>query len=70
MVKKKYDKTKTFKRSEIDRRDDTDRRHAFSLDYFENNPERRRFLERRSSGEKRSDWIRYSTWHSVYIGEE
>ena len=49
-----------------DRRSGTDRRKAYSLDYFPNGGvERRRLTNRRSQGERRSGWVRVSEWSSA-----
>jgi len=60
-----------FSRSPIDRRESDDVREAFDLDYFtDGGLERRDFVERRNLGERRADWVRVSTWSSVYIGKQ
>ena len=59
-----------LRRSTIDRRESEDLREAHNLDYFEDGgQERRRFVERRKSGERRADWVRVSKWRSVYVGK-
>jgi hypothetical protein len=61
---------KTIWRSGIDRRSGVDRREAHSAEYFEENePERRRFRERRNSGETRSGWVRVTDWSSYFTGD-
>ena len=57
-----------FRRAAMDRRECDDMREAYSLDYFEDGGrERRSHLERRKSGERRSDWMRVTKWRSVRI---
>jgi len=63
--------TKSFlKRATMDRRERDDMREAYSLDYFEDGGrERREYLERRKSGERRADWMRISKWRSLFVGK-
>lgn len=50
----------------LDRRTGQDRREVYLLDYFfNNNPDRRSYLERRSKKERRSSCIRVDDWSSV-----
>ncbi|MCK5227165.1 MAG: hypothetical protein KAK02_03105 [Desulfobulbaceae bacterium] len=58
-----------MKRSGYDRRDETDRRVAYSVNYFENGGLDRRREERRRSRETRIGWIRTSPWSSIYVGD-
>ncbi len=59
-----------LKRSSIDRRGNDDMREVYSLDYFVNGgDERRKYVERRISAERRMDWFRVSKWCSVYVGK-
>jgi hypothetical protein len=59
-----------LKRSPMDRREREDMRESYSLDYFEGGGrERREYLERRKSGERRADWVRVSKWRSVCVGK-
>lgn len=61
---------KTIWRSGIDRRSGGDRREAHSAEYFEENgEERRRFRERRNSGETRTGWVRVTDWSSYFTGD-
>jgi hypothetical protein len=54
----------------MDRRERDDMREAYSLDYFEDGGrERREYLERRKSGERRADWMRISKWRSLFVGK-
>ena len=56
--------------SVVDRRSGTDRRQAYSLDYFlAGGIERRRRKERRSRIERRARWMRVGKWYSVYPWE-
>ena len=69
-MKKNYNKAKAFSRSDIDRRSGNDRRQDYNLNYFEeNNSERRSHIERRYPHENRLDWVRYSQWQSVFVGD-
>jgi len=71
-MKKKYYKTslQPFLRSGFDRRSPDDRRQIHDLDYFDcGGKDRRQDLERRSTGELREDWVRYTQWSSVYVGD-
>ena len=55
-----------FKRTGFDRRDDSDRRNSYSLDFFcEKIIERRRGTDRRKDPEKRLNWTRVTKWVSV-----
>ena len=57
-------------RSGIDRRSAADRRIGFSIRYWLNGGvERRRWRERRAGIERRSDWVKFGQWHSVFVGE-
>jgi len=59
-----------LKRSPIDRREIDDMREAYSLDYFmDGGVERRKVTERRRSPERRADWVRVTTWCSVFAGK-
>lgn len=50
----------------MDRRSGEDRRQIHSLQYFKNGGQDRRIaIERRVSGERRSDYVRVSKWSSV-----
>lgn len=50
----------------LDRRTGEDRREIYLLDYFfNNNPDRRSYRERRSKEERRSSCIRVDEWSSV-----
>ena len=56
-----------MKRFQIDRRSGGDKRRSYRLDYFTRGGEaRRRQIERRKSGERRSRWVRGSHWRNVY----
>jgi len=60
-----------LRRSPIDRRESDNVREAFDLDYFKDvEREKHDYVERRSLGERRSDWVRVSMWSSVYIGKK
>ena len=60
-----------IKRSLIDRRSGEDKREVHDLDYFENyGAENRKYSERRTPGERRSDWVRVNKWSSVYVGKK
>jgi len=60
----------TFSRCGFDRRCGDERRHSISLDYFDaGGIERRSNTDRRQGDEKRSGWLRYTRWSSVYVGE-
>jgi hypothetical protein len=55
-----------FKRTGFDRRNDSDRRNSYSLDFFhEKIIERRRGTDRRKDLEKRLNWTRVTKWVSV-----
>jgi hypothetical protein len=55
-----------FKRAGFDRRNDSDRRNSYSLDFFcEKIIERRRGKDRRKDEEKRLNWTRVTKWVSV-----
>ena len=57
-------------RSGIDRRSAADRRIGFSIRYWLNGGvERRKWKERRSEFERRTDWVRLGLWQSVFLGE-
>lgn len=67
---KKYSHKALFQRSGFDRRSADTRRTLHDLDYLDGvGEERRSGRDRRSSGELRQDWIRYSAWCSVYVGD-
>lgn len=58
-----------MKRTEDRRLPDRDRRKTHCLEYFENGGvERRDYVERRKTGEMRTDWARISEWSSMYVG--
>jgi len=55
-----------FKRTGFDRRNDSDRRNSYSLDFFcEKIIERRQGSDRRKDPEKRLNWTRVTKWVSV-----
>jgi hypothetical protein len=55
-----------FKRTGFDRRDNSDRRNSYSLDFFcEKIIERRRGADQRKDPEKRLNWTRVTKWVSV-----
>jgi hypothetical protein len=55
-----------FKRTGFDRRNESDRRNSYSLDFFhERIIERRQGTDRRKDQEKRLNWTRVSKWVSV-----
>jgi hypothetical protein len=55
-----------FKRAGFDRRNDSDRRNSYSLDFFhEIIIERRQRTDRRKDREKRLNWTRVTKWVSV-----
>jgi hypothetical protein len=55
-----------FKRTGFDRRNDSDRRNSYSLDFFhEIIIERRQRTDRRKDREKRLNWTRVTKWVSV-----
>jgi hypothetical protein len=55
-----------FKRTGFDRRNDSDRRNSYSLDFFcEKIIERRQGTDRRKDEEKRLNWTRVTKWVSV-----
>ena len=54
----------------IDRRSGDDRRKVHNLNYFiRGGLERRKFIERRSQGERRKNWLRVDEWVSVFVGD-
>lgn len=60
-----------LERSLTDRRESDELREAFDLDYLKDrNRKKWNLVERRSSGERRSDWVRVSEWSSVYIAKK
>ncbi len=55
-----------FKRTGFDRRNDSDRRCSYSLDFFSDKVvERRQGTDRRKDPEKRLNWTRVTQWVSV-----
>jgi hypothetical protein len=60
-----------FKRAGFDRRNDSDRRNSYSLDFFhEIIIERRQRTDRRKDREKRLNWTRVTKWVSVPFNVE
>ena len=70
-VKKDYAEVKKYKwtaRSGTDRRSCIDRRQLHRLYRRANDQvEQRNSMERREIGELRSNWVRITTWSSIYI---
>ena len=53
----------------MDRRSAEERRKTHNLHFFlDGGTEQRKWKERRSSVERRTDWIKVSEWNSVYEG--
>ena len=60
----------TSNRSSIERRSGKDRRNTFSLARLTyKGPERRNLIKRRSTEERRSDWVRINKWSSICLSE-
>lgn len=56
-------------RSGIDRRSGVDRRQIQNLNRpINDESQRRHYKEQRKTGELRADWVRISTWSSMFIG--
>ena len=60
----------TSTRSSIERRNGKDRRSMFSLArLIYKGPERRNLIKRRSTEERRIDWVRINKWSSICLSE-